>query len=327
MFKRALVRLTLQYSVLLLLLFSLFSGCIYVYMDHTFGADYDEPTNSLVAAPNKESIKAADIADEGLDRLRNALIASYFALLIFLPIVSYLLARRSLRPIQKGFEDQQKFVDNASHELRTPLSIVQGELELALSKKRSTAEYQQAMQTSLEEVYRLTDLIAQLLLLARGTQDEIKQSTMSLKFNAILQDCIDATDTHYSTKRLKFTANLDSCKVGAIDDLLSQAVGNVLDNAAKFSSDEGVIRVTLKRVDDRAVLTIVDEGIGMSDEQLTHAFQRFWRADNARTVKGFGLGLSLVKQILELHQGTINLESAQGKGTTVIISLPASVSR
>jgi signal transduction histidine kinase len=320
MFRRTLVSLTLQYSALLLLLFTLFSGTIYLYMDHTFGGDYRLSSGEQSPESNR---RAAEIADIGLDRLRNGLLLSYAGLLFIVPAVSYALARRSLRPVEKSFEDQQTFVDNASHELRTPLSVVQGELELALSRPRSATAYQAAIRTSLEEVHRLTDLIAQLLLMARGSHTKIDQLAETVQFDELVQKSIATMQKLYAGKKLTFQSRLVPCSVRGISDLLSQCAYNLLDNAAKFSPKGGVIEVTLEQSNNSATLTIKDSGQGMDTNQVKQAFRRFWRADNARTVKGFGLGLSLVKQIAELHGGTVSLRSKPGEGTTLILTLPA----
>lgn len=324
MFKRTLLSLTTQYSLLLLLLFTLFSGAIYQYMDYTFGGDY-KISSSEVEPTDREPIVAAEVADAGLDRLRNGLIISYLVLVGVVPLVSFLLARRALKPIQKSFEDQQKFVDNASHELRTPLSVVQGELELAVSRKRTPAAYQQAIGTSLEELNRTIDLIAQLLLMARGSHIQIHEFSESIQLNTLVETCVIKMRKLYADKKLTINTELETCQIHGVTSLLTQVVTNVLDNAAKFSPRHSHITVKLICAKERVSITISDNGPGMTKEQIEKAFLRFWRADSARTIKGFGLGLPIVQQIIELHHGNIKLHS--NKGMTVVIILPKTLSR
>ncbi len=294
-------------------------------MDYTFGGDYQDSNSSLVQTANRSELSAADVADVGLDRLRNGLLLSYLMLLIIVPAISYMLARRSLKPIQKGFEEQQRFVDDASHELRTPLSVIQGELELALSKKRSLSAYQAAISTSLDEVHHLIDLTTQLLLMARGSQLAVKNSTEIIQVADVVTTCVAKYKKIYSEKHLNIEMTLSNCAIDGIPELITQAISNVLDNAAKFNINGGRILIHVSSTNNKVILTVKDNGKGMSKVYAQKAFKRFWRGDNSRTVKGFGLGLPLVRQIIELHHGGVTLSSTPGKGTTVIITLPAIV--
>jgi signal transduction histidine kinase len=320
MFKRTLWVLTLQYSILLLLLFTIFSGGIYKYMDYSFGGDYRKPEANA-------SQGAAEVADAGLDRLRNALLISYGVLVVLLPGLSYALAKRALIPVEKSFEEQQRFVDDASHELRTPLSILQGELELALMKSRSAAVYRKAIQTSLDEVEQLTALVNNLLLMARGDRKQFEQLMARVDLNQVIQANVTAVQSQYATAKLNFKLDLGATEIEGIESLISQAIYNVLDNAAKFSPMHGTIKVTSRQDADTAMITISDNGIGMTKQQAAQAFNRFWRADSSRSIKGFGLGLALVRQIVSFHNGQVHIDSAPHKRTSVNIQLSTRFSR
>lgn len=312
MFRRTLLVLTLQYSLLLITIFTIFSASIYLYEDHS--AD-------VIATAAGSSV------DLGLDQLRTVLAASYAVLLVVLPVVSYVLARRAIRPVVKSFEDQQRFVDDASHELRTPLSVLQAELELATSKRRSADEYHAAIDSSLEEVARLTSLIDNLLLLARGSHAQLHRSQQRIDLAQLLETQVDAIEKIYANKQLTFQVAAAEASIEGIPTLVGQSIANVLDNAAKFSKRQATITVSLDHEQGTAVITIADNGPGMSERQSRRAFDRFWRADSARNVKGFGLGLPLVQQIMILHGGSVQLRAAPGSGTIVTLMYPTAPSR
>jgi signal transduction histidine kinase len=320
MFRKTLFKLTLQYSALLLIIFTLFSGGIYEYMDHTFGGDYRHQESSIISGSRAEG--AAVAADAGLDRLKYALIFSYIILLLMLPAVSYILAKRALEPVEKSYDEQQRFVDDASHEMRTPLSVIQGELELALKKERTPDQYKASIKTSLEEVDSLNGLVNNLLLMARGSHTELTKAAAAIRLDEVTLECISKTNQAYLYKHLNFNTDITDVTINGIESLVSQSIYNLLDNAAKFSDDKATITVSLTTDEDYASITITDTGKGMTDEQIKYAFNRFWRADSARTVKGFGLGLPLVAQILKLHDGTVALRRNNTSGITAHLRFP-----
>jgi signal transduction histidine kinase len=313
LFRRTLFQLTAQYAVLLFLLFSIFSGAVYLFADHTYGGDY----------PSGSRATDYEISDTALDRLRNVLLLSDASLVIVLPIISYWLARRALSPIQKSYEEQQRFVDDASHELRTPLSIVQGELELAVQKQRSPKEYVTAIQTSLKEVNGLNNLVADLLLIASGSESNIERTFVQIQLNTVVQDCVHSYQQIYRAKRLDFQWEIQEQAIHGSPELIYRCVANILDNACKYSKPGGSIDIALDKKDDFVSLKITDHGTGMSPGELKSAYTRFWRADEARAVKGHGLGLSIVKQIVELHHGKTDIISVKHSGTSVTILLPS----
>ncbi len=311
LFQWAVFTLTVQYTVLLLFLFGVFSSTVYIYTDHMFGGDYPPFTS-----------RNHEITDPALDRLRNALLISDAGLVVILPLLSYWLARRALLPVQKSYEEQQRFVDDASHELRTPLSVIQGELELAVAKQRTATEYKEAITISLDEIQSLNELVSGLLLIARGSQNNLRESFVPVELGDIVKSSVHAYAQIYEEKALKFKVNAIECSVLGSPELLKRCVANLLDNACKFSEPKSPVTVTLSMVGASAKLTIRDTGIGLSTQEMTKAFERFWRADEARSVRGHGLGLALVKQIVNLHLGKVELVSRERKGITVTVLLP-----
>jgi len=311
-FRQATIRLTVAYAVIQLSLFAVFAIGVYTFVTGTF--DFD--------AVEFEGEGAAVGAEQGFALLRTALIIFYACLLIVVPLSSWLMARAALKPIKASFERQQQFVDGASHEMRTPLSVIQGELELALTRLRTPAEYQAAIATSLEAATGLTRLTDDLLKLSRTTREELAATFASVDINMAVREVVSRADAAHALGPA-VTADLSQQgRVWGSDELISRAIGNVVDNAVKFSEPHGAVAVTTTVVGETSIVQVRDDGVGMTGEQASHAFERFWRADDARTTPGHGLGLALVKLIMEAHGGSVGLHSQPGAGTTVTLRFP-----
>lgn len=235
---------------------------------------------------------------------------------------SYFLARRTLRPIEEAHDAQTRFVSDASHELKTPLAVMKMELEMALRDTHlSQQEAREIIESSLEEVNKLSALSSTLLQLSQF--DHTILETTSVSLSEIVRHIVKKYDktgkriTLTTPKSLALTANQTS-----IEELITILV----DNALKYSPKDSVITVTLTKQDKHAIVTVANSGDGISPEDLPHIFDRFYRADTARTrnhkVDGHGLGLSLAKRIVELHQGELSVSSAPNHETIFTISLP-----
>lgn len=309
-FRRALIRLTLTYTVVQLILFGAFALGIYSYVTGAF--DFD--------AAEQEGQSSLDTAEQGFATLRAGLIWGYSALVVLLPVSSFLMARSALAPVERSYELQQKFVDGASHEFRTPLSVIQGELELALARSRTAAQYRAAIAAALEAAEGMTRLTSDLLLLTRGSVQEIEAAFEPVALHSLTRELAMA----YSSAQTRIQVNgLGEFVVNGSPTLLRRAVANLLDNAAKFSGDNGTVDVSIEPTGKAVKLVVRDDGIGMTEQEAAHAFDRFWRAQDARSTPGFGLGLPLVKQIAEAHGGGVSIASKPGAGTSVTLTLPA----
>ncbi|MBX9719666.1 MAG: HAMP domain-containing histidine kinase [Microbacteriaceae bacterium] len=307
-FRRALIRLTLTYTIVQLVLFGAFALGVYSYVTGTF--DFD--------AAIEDGESSLDV-DQAFANLRTGLIAGYALLVLFLPVSSYVMARGALAPVQRSYELQQHFVDAASHEFRTPLSIVQGELELALSRSRTPTEYRMAMATALAATEGLGQLTGDLLMLTRGNSHELEESFVAVSLNDLARMIVDSHAT--DAVRLSLIDD-DPVAVHGSPELLRRAISNVVDNALKFSNREGTVEVSVSGAGKFAELTVRDHGVGMTEAESARAFDRFWRAQTSRTTPGFGLGLPLVRQIVMAHHGQVSVESAMGVGTTVTLVFP-----
>jgi signal transduction histidine kinase len=304
-FRRALIRLTLTYTVVQLLLFGAFAIGIYTFVTGAF--DFD--------APALESAGMVD-AEQSFDTLRTGLIAGYAILVVVLPISSYAMARSALAPVQRSYELQQRFVDGASHEFRSPLSVIQGELELALARSRTPAQYRSAMENALDAAEGLTRLTNDLLLLTRENANELEATFEPVSLNEIAHRHAGATDRAITVVETR------PVLVNGSKELLARALSNLVDNAVKFTHGSGAITITVTASGRSAQLAVTDDGTGMNEAEASRAFDRFWRASDARTSPGFGLGLPLVQQIATAHHGKAAITSSPGSGTTVTVTLP-----
>lgn len=304
-FRHAIVRLTLTYTIVQLLLFGAFAMGIYTFVTGAF--DFD--------APPRESAGTVD-AEQSFATLRTGLISGYAILAILLPISSYLMARSALTPIRRSYELQHRFVDGASHEFRSPLSVIQGELELALARSRTPAQYRAAMTKALDAAEGLTRLTSDLLLLTRDNSDELEATFEPVSLNDIAHTVDQATGANVTIVETRRVL------VDGSAELLTRAVTNLVDNAVKFADGTAAITISITTNGKAAHLAVADTGAGMSVAEAAHAFDRFWRASESRNTPGFGLGLPLVQQIITAHHGNATIISAPGAGTTVTLTLP-----
>ena len=304
-FRRALLRLTLTYTLVQLLLFGAFALGIYTFVTGAF--DFD--------APALESAGTVD-AEQSFATLRTGLITGYAILVVLLPISSYLMARGALTPIRRSYELQQRFVDGASHEFRSPLSVIQGELELALARSRTPAQYRSAMTKALDAAEGLTRLTNDLLLLTRDNSDELEATFEPVSLNEIAHTVAGAAAANVTVVETR------PVLVDGSAELLTRAVTNLVDNAVKFTDGNAAIAINITAGGKAAHLAVADAGAGMSEADAARAFDRFWRASESRNTPGFGLGLPLVQQIVTAHHGRAAIISAPGAGTTVTLTLP-----
>ena len=228
-------------------------------------------------------------------------------------LVGLLFARHSLKPAEHMMERLEQFTQDASHELRTPLAALSSSLDLALKNKK----YREGIESAKEDLREVSGLVERLLELAR--LDKFLLSAHTVDFSGLIEECVGRYRSLAAEKHVRVVADIRSGIVVKGDaGLLKQVLGNVLSNAIKFSKPEGgEIRVRL----DGEGLSVADTGIGIPQESLPHIFNRFYQAESSRANDGFGLGLALVKRIVELHGWSITVESTVAKGTMFTVKL------
>jgi heavy metal sensor kinase len=232
-----------------------------------------------------------------------------------------------LARLETSFSEQQRFIADASHELRTPLAVLRGETEVALEKTRSLAEYQESLALIKDEAERLSRIVEDLFILARQPIDvPIALVKEPVSLNEVVNDCVRAAQVLAARKDLQL--KLDSARadltLSGDEELLKRMLLNLLDNAVKYTPAGGEISVGLARQNGSAQIVVSDTGIGIPEAAQLHVFDRFYRVDKARSrqLGGAGLGLSIVRWIVEAHGGTIGVKSSPGQGSSFSVELP-----
>ena len=226
---------------------------------------------------------------------------------------------------QRSGESQRSFCDIAAHEMKTPLTILQGNLEVALLKARTSEEYREALINNLEQVGRLIALTRSLLTLAKFTSGKPPVHLVPLALEPMIQDMVDELTLLADDRRI--TLSFESQSVPPVlgdAQWLKQALINLLDNALHYTPSGGAVTVRLQVVGEGVAVAVEDTGHGIEPEHLPHLFERFYRTDWARAkdAGGTGLGLPIVKEIAEAHGGTISVTSQVDKGSVFTLRLP-----
>ncbi len=235
--------------------------------------------------------------------------------------------------IETSFSEQQRFTADASHELRTPLSIMLSATDLALSRVRSAADYREQLEICNRSARRMQNIVESLLMLARVDAKSIGQEFSDCDWKSIVAEQVEEMRAVAESKSIVLESTLEDAHVHGAATLLARVVTNLLQNAVQYTSEPGVIRVTLSKVrrdtGDVARLSVSDTGEGIEVKDIPHLFNRFYRVDSARSRKtgGAGLGLAICKAVVELHKGTISVESTFGKGSTFTVDLPLHAQR
>jgi heavy metal sensor kinase len=230
-----------------------------------------------------------------------------------------------LTRLQKVFEGQRRFVEDASHEIQTPLTVIKGNLEVALQRARTFEEYQEILLGSLGEVERLIALTRSLLTLARYAGDRPPVHLIPLALEPLLRDLVGEATVLADDRGVRL--DLDVKPVPSVSGdagQVKQVLINLLDNAFRHTPRGGTVTVRLESLRGQVTIAVEDTGAGIAPEHLPHLFERFYRADRARARNegGTGLGLAIVKEIVEAYGGTVRVESEVGKGSIFIVTLP-----
>ena len=240
--------------------------------------------------------------------------------------VGYYLAGRSIKPIREMFKRQREFVADASHELRTPLTVMgiaaegmEGDMDSNFSE--FTVD---TLKTMRIEIKRMNNLVAALLSLARNDAGAGDLKLEQVNFNVLFEQTLGTLSMLAEQKGLKLEQRLAQERLIIWGDRmrLEQLLTILVDNAIKYSPENDTIHVFMNAADDSVEVHVTDHGEGMTEDVMKHIFEKFYQCDPSRKSEGNGLGLALVKRIIELCDGTVTVQSAPGKGTTFTVRLP-----
>jgi len=230
---------------------------------------------------------------------------------------------RLLGRLEESFEGQRTFVSNASHELRTPLTSVMGELQVLLNRERTPADYRESVHSALAELQELKLLINSLLMMAQAESGVERNEEVRL--DELLWEVREGVPVAARSRLAIDLGELPDdpaeLEIKGHRALLVRALGNIIDNALKYSGPEQPVTVRLRRTASDYCISVQDVGQGIAAEDLPKVFQPFYRSAQVRGVGGHGVGLPLARRIVELHGGQLSLTSSPGQGTLVEVVL------
>jgi two-component system OmpR family sensor kinase len=237
--------------------------------------------------------------------------------------------RVALEKLQDSERRRQQLIENVSHELRTPLACIQSAAEALLDGVAENAERREiCLNTIHEETQRLARMVEQLLTLSRGMKDEDEEPRTLVNVNGVVRSAAQRFLPRATEKKIRLDVDVpdEPLVVVGNNDQLLQVVLNLLDNAVKYTESGGKVGASVAHVNEAVVVKVKDNGIGIAAEELPHIFDRFYRTDKSRSraTGGSGLGLALVREIVEAHGGRVWVESAPDIGTEVTFHLPLS---
>ena len=257
--------------------------------------------------------------------ITNLTISFTISLLVIL-VASYVLSRKTLKPIVESWKKQSQFVQDASHELRTPLSIIKIKQESLLENPESKIiDNAEDISITLNETQRLTKLIKELMEIARSDSNQLKLNKENFDVDKELNDLIVLYKDIAKNQNKELNTNFSyKEEISADINKLKELTVILLDNSIKYTKDGDNISISTYKKDNKFVLEVEDTGIGISKDAIDHVFERFYREEKSRNRQkgGMGLGLSIAYNIVMLHKGTIRFEKNRKVGTKVIVTLP-----
>ena len=217
---------------------------------------------------------------------------------------------------------QTDFISNVSHEFKTPIVSISGFADLLLEEQLPPEDQKEYLTIIRDESRRLADLATNILTLNRVESQTILTDKAAFPLDEQLRQSVLVTQQKWRQNELDFDADLAPAEYTGSEGLLKEVWLNLLDNAAKFSPEGGTVAVNLRKAKNALMVSVTDQGEGMRADTQAHIFEQFYQGDTSHTTQGNGLGLAMVKKVLELHGGSIQVNSAPGQGSCFTVTLP-----
>jgi len=229
-----------------------------------------------------------------------------------------------IRRLKDSFQRINQFSIDVSHELKTPLTILKGETEVALRKERSNEEYRHLLQSNLEEIDRMAQIIDDLLLLSKADRKDVKLNIENISLRDLIADVCMKMKIFADKKEITLMVDeLADVRLSGDELKLRRMLWNIIENGIKYTPKDGMVTVSSYTNNGCVCINVRDNGIGISADDMKYIFDRFYRADRSRKREsGSGLGLSISKWIAEAHKGAIEVTSQPAQGSQFLIKLP-----
>jgi len=329
MFQSARLKLTTWYLLIIMLVSGTFSIAFYRASTNEIQRVIDRihyvqsQGSQLMLPPPPNAVITLDELQEVKTRLQLALIIVNGFIFLLAGGAGYFLAGRTLRPIQIMVDEQNQFISDASHELRTPIATLRAEMEATLLEKHlGDKEARGLIESNLEELGRLQELANSLLQLAHMSDKEGITNNI-VQLSEVIQMAHKKVASIAKKKQITFAIAHVNGKIKGDKSSLVEVFVNLFDNAIKYSPEKTTVALTSANKKHSVTINIADQGVGIANAELSHIFDRFYRADKSRSqADGHGLGLSIVKKIVLAHNGSIDVSSISQKGTTFSVTFP-----
>lgn len=345
-FKSARIKLTAWYLIIIMLITLFFSVLVFrgvsistrnaLYLhnlkverrlkEHRGRNDLLGPQERFQEPLSKETI--SETMEEVEKKILTTLGVINLVILALSAVLGYLLAGKTLKPIEEMTEKQKKFIADAAHELKTPLTSMKTYLEVNLRKKDlKLAQSREIMQNTVEDIDSTSMLIESLLKQSRYQNYSDGNEFEQVELLTLISKAATKFGSRAEEKNVTIKVEGDEATVQGNKKALSELFNILLDNGIKFSEKNGQVNINLTKGSKNAIIRVSDKGIGIEEEDIAHIFDRFYVSSKSRSKgerDGFGLGLSIAKEIVKMHKGTISVESELKKGTTFTIRLPLS---
>lgn len=221
---------------------------------------------------------------------------------------------------------QTDFVSNVSHEFKTPINAIEGYASLLQDSQLTDEQKNTYIDKIIFNTRRLSDLVGNILLLSKVNNQTISLKASTFRLDEQVRQSILALESKWEKKEIEFDIDLDEIEYTGYENLLSHVWLNLIDNAVKFSPQNGQIRIRLKQLDGSVTFSIWDNGLPIPEADIDRIFNKFYQGDNSHASEGNGLGLALVRKIVAAAHGTINVTSSEDAGTEFVVALPNSSS-
>lgn len=307
-FDKATLKLTATYTAVIMAVSILFSACLGIVVTGELKRAVEVPSLFRELRVEKDFTKFyRSNANEVQSQVWGSLVLVNINMLIIAISLSYLLARWTLKPIERAMDDETRFTSDASHELRTPLATMRMENEILLRDKDAKKEdYRQQLQSNLEEIDKLKGLVDALLKLSGSAKLELG----IVKSTDVVNTAIERIAKSAEAKNITINNQVRLFTMTTNEDALSEIIYIYLDNAVKYSPSGSTIEIFS---DDKRQISVRDHGDGINDEDLPNIFNRFYRGDKSRNSDGLGLGLSLASRLAEQIGAKVSANNNPGK--------------